>query len=324
MLFSLLLLPFMLLPVGVVTDDGGIQIDDCTVQFIAEVNVPALDAGKLVEILGQNYQSVSRGQLLGRLDDKVLLDQQRTAEIRRQLLTNRLNSDLAQQIADAAYKDARVRYDSNMNTNASSPGSVPSMELNRSLVALQRAELESKRIVEQKEELRLELNIQAAEVAAIDHQLAQLNVFSPVDGVLLSIQRREGEWVSRGETVFRVARMDRLQIPVLLREDQLLQRRAAGASCIVQWLENGVTHSLRGKIEAVDPQLYKRVEYRALVEVENRRLANGWLLAPGRRVTVKIYPADADPSLPDDARATPATARLLRSGESSTRGPVNR
>lgn len=293
--------------------EGGIDIPDSVVQFIDEIDVPALASGKLVEVTVQDFHTIDAETVLARLDDTALKDRQHVAEVGRQLLSNKLQSSLIDQIAKLSMEEAKAKHDSNVSTNASSPGSIPTMEIHRSMLALERSKIEAQRVKEQKEDLRLELNIQSSEVAQVQHQIEQLNVISPVSGVVLKVNKQAGEWVNVGETVASVARMDRLQIPVLLSERQVLHRYAAGTSVVVHWQEGSTRHALRGRIVSVEPVLRGNDDYRALVEVENRKLSSGWLLTSGRRVTVTVYPSTSPK--PTDS---PATARLLNKDSPNT------
>ena len=297
--------PFM---IGPATNE--FEIPDCAVQLLAEIDVPALSSGRLTTVEIKAYQSVSAMDRLAKLDDHSLQDRLKVATVRRQLLTNQLASELQEKIAMTAYRDSKARHDSNLNMQASSPASVSALELSHSQLSLQLSELELKRVAETKDELRLELNIQAAEIASIEALIDELTVVSPVAGAILSVEKQAGEWVQMGETVARVAPMDRLLIPVLLPEDRLLQRHAAGTSVTVRWQERNVTHALRGRVVGVDPQFRAKDQYRVNVEVENRKLDDGWLLLPGRRVNVTFYP-DTNKAA-EVADVAPATARLLQ------------
>jgi multidrug resistance efflux pump len=293
---------------GPVTNE--FEIADCTVQLLAEIDVPALSSGRLTAVEIKVYQSVNAMDPLAKLDDQLLQDRIKVATVRRQLLTNQLASELQDKIAITTYRDAKAQHDANLNMQAASPASVPALELSRSQLSLQRSELEIKRVAETKADLRLELNIQVAEIASIEGLINELTVVSPVTGTVLSVEKQTGEWVQIGETVARVAPMDRLLIPVLLPEYRLLQRHAAGTSVTVRWQERDVTHALRGRIVGVDPQFRGKDQYRVHVEVENRKLEGGWLLLPGRRVNVTFYPDEAKAA--EVAEVAPATKRLLQ------------
>jgi multidrug resistance efflux pump len=319
----LLLGAILVAPIAIFAQANGeadhFDIGDATVQFIAEIEVPALSSGQLAIVNARAYQVIDANAIIAELDPTTLKERLHVAEMRRQLLANKLQSNLAEKIADATLREAKYRYESNSNISISSPGTVSKMELNRSQVAYQLAELELQQVNERKEDFGLELSIQTAEVAAVERLIDQLRVANPVDGVVLKVEREAGEWVNAGETVATVARMDRLQIPILISETQLLQRYAKGTSVAVHWDENGTQHSLRGRIDSVDPQFRSKNEYRVFVEVENRRLPEGWLLAPGRRVTVTVYPSSARA-----ANTSPAAARLLRSPYTPNAGTISR
>lgn len=287
---------------------GGIKVGDGVVQFVSEVDVPALSSGKLVTVAVEEFAPIEKDAIIAQLDDSILQDRLKVIELGRQLLLDKYQSEIEKKVADANLREAKIRHDANLSSQKSSPGSVAEMELGRSAIALTRAELESQRVFERKHELMLELKISEAELSKIQSDLQQLKIQSPVTGVVLKAAKQAGEWVNLGETIVTVARMDRLAVSIILSEKQLLHRSAVGTSVVVQWKEDERPLSLRGRIATVEPVLRNADTYKALVEIDNRQLSNGWLLTPGRRVQVIVYPqangAESD---------SPATARLLNS-----------
>ena len=306
---------------GAAQQDAGVYVGEATVQFIAEIDIPALSSGQVTAMNVREFQSITKDAVIASLDDRTLRDRQKITEIGRQLLSNKLNSDLQKTLAETSIREARIRHEANLSSQASSPGSIPALELTRSSLALKRAELEAQSVNEQKEDLLLELNIKDAEVARVQHELKQLSATCPVSGVVLSVAKQTGEWVNIGETIATVARMDRLQIPVILNEQQLLHREAGGTSVVVQWQEKDNRYSLRGTIVLVEPIFRAENAYRAIVEIENRMLSEsaGWLLNPGRKVNVTVYPQTQK-----QPTNSPATARLLNTPAGSSVTPIQR
>lgn len=133
----------------------------------------------------------------------------------------------------------------------------------------------------------------------LDLQLAKLRARSSLTGVVLARYRNRGEWVDKGEPIAKIARMDQVRVSAFMAEADLSPRKAVGTPVAVQWHEGNTTpgnaieasgpYTLRGKIVSIDPQMMSDQTYRVNVMIENRQVDGGWLLLPGRSVTMTVF-----------------------------------
>ena len=285
---------------------GSFQIEQCSVAFLEEVDVPALESGPIIALNVELNDFVEQDQLLARLDDSQLQVQRRIADIKGTLLDRRLSSELEVELANMAYQDAKLTADADARLHQSSPGSVPQLKLQKSQLSLRRAELERERVDDQRREAELQLQVHRAETEFLDHRLRRLSVQSPLSGIVLETVKRRGEWVNQGETIATVARLDRLRVTAILNESQLSMRSAKGTPVAIHWQEGSQDVSLRGTITSLDPLLHREQRYRVHIDIENRKLENGWLLLPGRDVRLTVYPRTSE-----QLQMPPSTARRL-------------
>ena len=289
---------------GDVNDD--IVVPNCQVRFRDELELPARDAGLLKEVRIRDNQVVRAGEVLAVLDDNRLRSQQRIADVRGALLKKKLDYSVEVELAETAYLEAKLEVDENTKQQRTTLGAVSASHRLRAELALRRAELERERVKRDQRLAQLELEQHEAEKRELAEQLERLEVLSPFHGVVLSAPRAQGEWVRQGDTVVRVASMETLQVSALVSESQLSVRGAPGTPVTVRWSENGKVLTLRGLIETVDPQIRDGGQYRVHVKVENRALDQGWLLVPGRSVTLVIHTGGSA-----GQRPAAATARRL-------------
>jgi multidrug resistance efflux pump len=286
-------------PIG----EPPIVVERCQVRFLEEVEVPALESGQLVDIAVRENEAIEADQLIARLDDAPLEMRQRVAAIRRQVLRERLQDATDVELAETAYQEAKLLADTDERLHRTSPGTVSRNALQRSRLALRRAELERDRVARKRREAELELQQHEAERAHLENQLARLRINSPISGVVLQLLHAAGEWVAQGEAVARVARLDRLRVTALLHESQISPRVAVDTPVTIRWQEADITHTLRGAIASVDPQLHESGQFRVHVTIENRPLGAGWLLVPGRRVVMLVHPrSEGNPTAAADRR----------------------
>jgi multidrug resistance efflux pump len=130
----------------------------------------------------------------------------------------------------------------------------------------------------------LEANVGTARVEAAEKQIERHKIASPLDGVVVEVYRRAGEWVQPGEPVLRVVRMNRLRIKGELNFSQYAPREVAGKPVTVSVpLERGRQETFKGKVVFAEPDIRIDGTYDVLAEVDNRSEGSSghWLLVPG-------------------------------------------
>lgn len=283
-----------------------IVIDRCQVDFVEEVAVPAVASEQLKQVFAKANQTVEASQLLAVQDDSSILGEIREAELQRKTLEQRASSQLALQQAKTYLESAKLKADSDFRLDQSSPGLVSRNAVRDSQLAVKLAEIAVGIAEEEQAKAAMTLELQRASIERLEARRRRLQISSPVGGVILAVLKSAGEWAQQGETIARLARMDRLRVSAVVSETQLSPRDAVGTAVTVRWTEGDRLQTLRGTITSVDPQMHDEGQIRIHATIENRRLGEGWLLAPGRRVTVIVHPVSDSA-----AEMSPATARRL-------------
>ncbi len=245
--------------------EAVVEVQDCVVRFAKEVNVPALASGRVGQVHVTINDAVKADSPIARLDDRSLLIRRRSAQL---------------QLA-AARRDVQ---DEAENRHAES--------------SVQRSRAEAARAERQRERAELEVDLREADLAVIDQRLSHLRTETPLAGVVLEINRSEGEWIEKGETIATVARIDRLHVHALLSSDKISPAVCRNLPVSVFWRDptTGAQRSLRGKILSVDPQRLPGGRYRLHAEIVNQNRggdSSAWLLYPGVNVRMKVYASAA-------------------------------
>lgn len=299
---------------GFAQQPRDIQISECNVTFAEQVDVPALDSGPITKIAVEENHPIAADQLVAELDSSVLTNQRIAAEAKRAQLAAKLEDQTEMRYAETVYVEAVSRFESDTRQHDRTPGSISQDALTRSRLAVDRAQLEIDRVKRQYADISLSIRIQDLELAQFDLQIEKLRVRSPLLGVVLKRFRSRGEWVDMGDTVATIARMDQLKVSAFVSEEQLSPRRAVGTPVTVRWNEGETEHALRGRISTVEPQMFSDSTFRINVMIENRQVDGGWLLTPGRSVTMVIYPGEVQPEIdsPATARRVPNAQGIIR------------
>ncbi|QDT52116.1 HlyD family secretion protein [Caulifigura coniformis] len=157
-------------------------------------------------------------------------------------------------------------------------------------LAVEEAELAVQEAQAQLELAGLQAELKRNNVDAAALNFAQRAAVSPIEGVVVELPRRAGEWVQPGDKVARVIRLNRLRaegfLPLAAASGSLVGRNAI---VDVSRSDEGV-RSLDGRITFVSPDVDPiNQEVRVWVEFDN---PEGTLL-PGLRATIRVPGVDA-------------------------------
>jgi len=231
------------------------SIPSCVVTLIDQARVPAKEAGVLQELLVEEGQAVQTGAPIARLDDQ-------------EAQSNREIAAVDTEIAAEDLDQKKVR-----RLQAEGRGDRQQLEV---------AQLESKMA-------ELTLKLRRSQLAAADVKLARRRVNSPLDGVVVERYRRRGEWVSPGEAIMYIVRMDRLRVEGFVAADKFSPDEIVGRDVeITVHLARGRTAVFHSVVAFASPLVENSGQYRVWADVENRREAGQWVMRPGLTAEMRI------------------------------------
>ncbi len=251
------------------TANAGIEVTNCEVQCIEEVAVPALKSGPLVNVLVQVNEEVGSGKVIAVIDDRPLQLQRQAAKLERDAAAERTADDVELQFALTAQREADEELHATQDVLRKTPGVVTEANLRRLRLAAERAALEVEQSRKARRIAEIALSIRSAELQAIDEQFQRLQVKSPINGVVRELFRRSGEWTAEGETIAKLARLDRLRVDALVDAKSLDPSRCRNCRVSVSWEHLGESKSLHGRITSIDPQMYAGSQWRIHAEIIN-------------------------------------------------------
>jgi macrolide-specific efflux system membrane fusion protein len=267
--------------------DSPIAVDDVFLTLIADVSVPAPESGVLVEVVVKTGQSVKRGVLLARVDDSQAKLSETRASTELSRIRREAENDLKVQLAKKHHTAATAELQRALNTEKRLPKSVSDTEFDRLRLATEKAALEIAQ-----EKFDVEMAQFAVKGSENDLRLAQMNVrrrriLAPLDGVVVEVRHRMGEWVEAGQPVIRIVQLDRLRAEGLLSADLANKDINGRAVRVDVRFGDNKTIAFDGKIVFVSPEIHPvNGKVQVWAEVENR----DGLLRPGLSVTMTIVP----------------------------------
>lgn len=271
---------------------GQIEVPDCLVSAIDDVNVPAREAGVLMELPAKPGQQVEQGAMLGRIDDTRAKMDKKLAEIAYNETKTRSANDVNVRYAEKEFEVSESEYQraKNANNGQEIGGAVSESELKIKELDAERAKLQIEQAKVTQGLIKYEVLSAAEQWRAADQAVSRRHITSPIDGEIFEVHRNRGEWVQAGETVVRVVRMNRLEIHGFLKEAD--HGRAAVLNHPVEievLMAGGVVEKFEGKIVFASSETTSGGEFRISAEIENRKQDDQWLLKPGQEAMMTIH-----------------------------------
>ncbi len=261
----------------------------CVISAIEEAQVPAKEAGVLLEVLVKENQQVEKDGLLAKLDDAQAQAAWNVAFYELKVAEEEATNEANVNYSKAAYEVAVFEYDRNLQANRELPNAFPKLDLKRleatmkqTKYAIDKAEMDF-RIA------KLKLNVAKAKLKAADEALRLRRVQAPLAGEVADVRKHVGEWVQPGEVVAHVVRMDPLRIEKFLEIKEFEPHEIVGRPVTVDApMARGAMQSFNGKNVSVGP-LVANGMFRVRAEVKNRQDSTGWVLQPGRTADMTIH-----------------------------------
>ncbi|HVU88536.1 MAG TPA: HlyD family efflux transporter periplasmic adaptor subunit [Pirellulales bacterium] len=275
--------------------DDSIVVEEALVTLIEQAEVPAREAGVLAVINVREGQIVAVGDALAHLDDTQAQLTKKRAEIELDVARAEAANDVDVRFAQKSTEVTRAELRRASESMEKYKKSVSATELDRLRLEAERAALQ---VEQAQEELKVAGFTERLKQNELDYAawtLERLRIKSPLDGMVVEINQRPGEWVEPGETMFRVVRIDRLRVEAFLDAHQAAGSLAGRPVKLSIDGKGDRSAEFSGKIVFVSPEVDPvNGQVRVWAEVENR----DGQLRPGVHGKLTIGPLPADTPRP--------------------------
>ena len=166
--------------------------------------------------------------------------------------------------------------------------SVTGSEIDQLRLAADQAALEVEQAEHNLAVARLTTELKQTALAAATLDVERRKLLAPLDGMVVQIKRRRGEWVQSGESVVRVLRLDRLRAEGFVSAKQLDAGAVGRPVTVTVDLPGRPKAQFPGKLVFVSPEVNPvNGQIRVWAELENGEL----LLRPGVAAEMTIEPS---------------------------------
>ncbi len=266
-----------------------IELEGAILKTIDATTLAAQVAGPLRELLVKEGDIVKANQALGKINDDALRLELEQLKTQVAVAQKKQVNDIDQRLAEKSMQVAHTEYERALHANARVPGTYPINEIDRLKLLVDRTELEVERAKYDQELAAFEVTLAQGNYRQTYERFLRHQLAAPAAGVVVSVEKRAGEWVEPGTDLLRIVRIDQLRVEGFISSDeanpQLVGRSARIAIADQSASAPAESHTWLGRVVFVSPDVNPvNSQVRVFIEVDN---PNG-VLRPGLRVQARI------------------------------------
>ena len=272
---------------GAAPAEQAIILLECSVEVVDEVEVPSKLVGVLMSVEVHEGDEVLADQEVARLDDK-------RAKIALDMSKKRAENNVNVKYAEAAADVAKIEYEQGVLANKKLFNTIPYIEMRRLELSLKRGTL-------QIEQADREFVLEGLQKILDEVTFDVHGIKSPIDGIVVAVNKYQGEAVTAGEHVLTVRNIKQLRVQGYLKATEVAHSRIKPGQIVEFYADllgsalGGDTPPFRGKITYVEPGIDPgSEEYQVWALVNNNEARD---LLPGMYGTMKILGAEESVAL---------------------------
>ncbi len=264
-----------------------IAVSSTLLKIIETVEVPAQQAGTLQSVKPEAGVIVDRGEVIAQIDDDEKRLEVEQAKVEHAIAKREAENDVNIRFAEKSLEVSEAELGRSEEALSIAVKSVSQSEMDRLRLVVEKNRLEIEQSQEKMAIARLTAQLREAELKRVETQLGKHVIKSPIQGMVVAVFRRAGEWVEPSDSVVKVVRIDRLRAEGFIRTEEALIGLIGSPAKVTVEIPQREVISVEGKVTFVDPEVDPHNgQVRVWVEVDNKDLK----LRPGLRAAMTIQP----------------------------------
>jgi multidrug resistance efflux pump len=232
---------------------------------------------------------VRKGDVLGKIDDRETLIQRDAAEHGLKAAYKSATDDVQIRYAKKSAAVAEKNYEVLIESNKSSAKSVPEIEVLKAKLEWDASILSAEKALHDQALAAYEYNTKLAERDAADLAIKRRSIVAPFDGEVTTTYRHQDEWVSPGDPILRLVRLDTMLVEGAIEQSAFDAQEVDGCDVVVEVdMARGRKEQLTGRVTYVSSLVRLDGRYIVRAEVANRQEDGRWLLRDGQTATMTI------------------------------------
>jgi multidrug efflux pump subunit AcrA (membrane-fusion protein) len=255
-----------------------LAINSAQLTLIDEVELAAREAGQLTSVPVSEGKLVTDGDPVAQIDDTEARLVRNRAKAEAAIAKKEAGSDIKIRFAQKSHEVAQAELRRAKESIEKYKKSISDTELDRLQLAVDRTALEVEQARHDQQIASLTFELKRSEVDVAEHSIARRKISAPLNGVVVELKRRQGEWVQPGDVVARIVRIDRVRAEGFLPAKQVTPSLVGAPVMLEIELAGTPTAKFPGKLAFISPEVNPvNGQVRVWAEIENRDM----LLRPG-------------------------------------------
>ncbi|HUS41001.1 MAG TPA: HlyD family efflux transporter periplasmic adaptor subunit, partial [Pirellulales bacterium] len=229
----LLTLSCLLVVASIAADaHAEVELGDFLVTLLEDIEVPAEAPGVVAALEAREGMSVTADQVVGKLDDRQARANHKLTSIELESSKEQAKNDIAIRFAREQLENSEIDLEKAKAANQKRPGVVPQSEIRKLQLAVVRATLGIEQAAMDQKLLTYTVDGNEAKLALAKEEVWRRQIRSPLEGIILEVRRKKGEWVRDGDSVLRIVRMDRLRVEGFVNINDFRREQIADQSIV--------------------------------------------------------------------------------------------
>lgn len=265
-------------------------IDRCFLVAIDEVWVPATEAGMLASIDVEEGDSVTVDQIVAKIDERDAVMAKKVAYFQYRASKEQAENEISIEAAVKSYEVAKAELDSAEQSNRKVPGTYSENDVRRLRLTWQRSGLQADLARVEQSIARADAHAKAAQYEQAEMMIERRQLKSPHAGVVMQITRHKGDWVSPGDPVLHIVRMDRLRVHgrVSARDHSWNDVKGQQVEFIVDLPGGRESEPVKGRIDFASQVVEADGSFRVWSDIDNPTQSGAWMMGPGLKATMRL------------------------------------
>lgn len=237
--------------------------------------VPSPLSGVVEEIVVREGDQITQGQLLARLDDSLIQAELAVAQAAKQAALLESDQRVDIEYAELTAVVRKTELQRSRQANELHAKTVSAIELERQQLLVRQAELSSEQSSNKQRTLQQHYAEKSAQVDLIQLRLSKTRIQSRLEGVVVEVTSKPGQWLNEGSPLLRVINQDRLRFESLVdlgvaKEMKVGQAVSFTIETAVGAKEVTGPITARGKLTFVSPEANAVTrQVRIMAEIDN-------------------------------------------------------
>lgn len=253
---------------SVVAQDS-IVVENAVLKILEERMIPCTYSGLVKQSVMTEGQRVSSNQPLMQIDDEMVGLEIEMLRKDLKMAESEARTTVDLDFAKRSIAVSQADLSRALRSNQRYPGAVPISEIDQLQLVVEQGIAEKDKIEFQLTLLEEAIHLKTLELKMGEKKLRDHQMYSPLNGIIVEVLKKQGEWVNESETIARIVRLDKLktevQIPVKVALSGIIGRTADFRITL-----DGSQKSFAGQVVYVHPEANPiSSKVRILVEIEN-------------------------------------------------------